>query len=181
MMKKMKKPISSTLICNGVIKRIFLLVLLFPTTLGIAQTGNIKGYTYDQNDNEALMYTSIELLETGQKVFSDEYGQFYFGNIEPGDYKLRVSFVGLLDTIIPVTVVLNQTTEITVSTAYCPYDHEDKTCPQCLKSDKVIPIVYGYPSKGLMRKAKKGKVLLGGCVISGCDPNWHCKRDNHSF
>ena len=38
----------------------------------------------------------------------------------------------------------------------------------------MIPIVYGYPSGSMFRDAARGKIVLGGCVITGNDPKWTC-------
>ena len=47
-------------------------------------------------------------------------------------------------------------------------------CPQC-DSDNVVPIVFGYPSETLLESADRGEVSLGGCCMTGDDPEWHCK------
>jgi hypothetical protein len=66
-------------------------------------------------------------------------------------------------------------------------EHQDKPttppCPQCGKTDKVIPIIYGYPGEDLFRDQQAGKVRLGGCCVSGDgkDPQWYCKRDREEF
>jgi hypothetical protein len=49
-----------------------------------------------------------------------------------------------------------------------------KVCPEN-HTNKLIPIVYGLPGEKLIRKAKKGKVMLGGCIVTDCDPKWYCK------
>lgn len=51
--------------------------------------------------------------------------------------------------------------------------------PKCrVCGARMIPIVYGLPGPGLMRKAEQGKVSLGGCCISGdgTDPEWECPK-----
>ena len=37
-----------------------------------------------------------------------------------------------------------------------------------------IPIVYGFPSGSMVRDAARGKIALGGCVITGNDSKWTC-------
>ncbi|MBI1870915.1 MAG: hypothetical protein HYS07_06970 [Chlamydiae bacterium] len=54
-------------------------------------------------------------------------------------------------------------------------------CPKCGSPENVIPIVYGYPSQGLMDRADQGKVKLGGCVIGGNDPHYYCKKCEQSW
>ena len=48
-------------------------------------------------------------------------------------------------------------------------------CLEC-GSRNVVDILYGYPinSPDLMEKIKQGKIVLGGCVITGNDPAWKC-------
>ena len=53
-------------------------------------------------------------------------------------------------------------------------------CPQC-GSAEVIPIVYGFPGHRMLEKAKRGQIALGGCVISGDDPQWQCSSCRHSW
>jgi len=58
---------------------------------------------------------------------------------------------------------------------------EQKKCPICLSGKHIIPVLYGYPSKKLFRKADAGKVLLGGCIISDSAPLFYCKKDSFQF
>jgi len=37
---------------------------------------------------------------------------------------------------------------------------------------KLLPIVYGYPSEGLMKEAKKDNVILGGSRLMPINPVW---------
>jgi len=48
-----------------------------------------------------------------------------------------------------------------------------RICPKC-KSGRAVPIVYGYASAPMFEAQKQGKIVLGGCVISGDDPHWQC-------
>ena len=51
---------------------------------------------------------------------------------------------------------------------------QDPKCPKC-DSDKVAPIVFGYPSNELFEWADRGEVSLGGCCVTPNDPEWHSK------
>lgn len=53
-------------------------------------------------------------------------------------------------------------------------------CPEC-GSRRAVPIVYGYPTEQLARKAQTGCVILGGCVVSGDDPHFQCKDCDTRF
>lgn len=45
-------------------------------------------------------------------------------------------------------------------------------CPVC--KGKVLPVVYGYPSPKLSRRAQCGEVILGGCIITDHSADWMC-------
>ncbi len=47
------------------------------------------------------------------------------------------------------------------------------TCPICAKA-KLVPIVYGLPGMELRRDSEMGLVSLGGCVVTGSDPELEC-------
>ena len=62
----------------------------------------------------------------------------------------------------------------------CMFAKSDSICPKCNRSDKVIPIIYGLVI--LKQGHKDGEnVKLGGCVRSGCDPQYYCKRNKYRF
>ena len=53
-------------------------------------------------------------------------------------------------------------------------------CPAC-GSLKVAPIVYGLPSEELEEEAKRGNVVLGGCLVDEHNPEWACQTCDHSW
>jgi len=50
-----------------------------------------------------------------------------------------------------------------------------RTCPHC-GSERVARIVYGLPAPDFFEHHDEEKVVLGGCVVTGSDPEWHCKE-----
>mgnify|MGYP006435393845 CR=1 FL=1 len=60
------------------------------------------------------------------------------------------------------------------------YHPKPSVCPAC-DSDKILDIVYGYPAESLDKGAQQGKVILGGCVITGDDPQWQCSKCGTDF
>lgn len=57
-----------------------------------------------------------------------------------------------------------------------------ETCPEC--GDKIIPVIYGYPSPELMQKEAKGEVRLGGCVMNFHNPShyyFYCEKCSKEF
>ena len=55
-----------------------------------------------------------------------------------------------------------------------------RTCPQCGSTD-VVPILYGYPAPEAREEADRGEIALGGCVITGDDPQRHCNACGNDF
>ncbi len=47
-------------------------------------------------------------------------------------------------------------------------------CMDC--NGEIVEIVYGLPSMELVDQANSGKVILGGCCISGVSPEWGCLK-----
>jgi len=57
---------------------------------------------------------------------------------------------------------------------------EKSRCPAC-GSLSGVPIVQGYPDASLRAQAKRGEVVLGGCEITGFDPNRCCQACGHQW
>ena len=54
------------------------------------------------------------------------------------------------------------------------FDQNRGKCPNC-GSRKVVPIVYGYPAEETVQRQFRDEVELGGCVVTGDDPERACK------
>ncbi|RZK50038.1 MAG: hypothetical protein EOO59_16140 [Hymenobacter sp.] len=66
--------------------------------------------------------------------------------------------------------------------APCPYRYPAASRPACVggHTDRLLPIVYGRPTPHTLRQAQQGRLVLRGCLVSGCDPRYYCpihKRD----
>jgi hypothetical protein len=48
-------------------------------------------------------------------------------------------------------------------------------CPNCGSGD-VRPIAFGLPSEEAAQAARRGEIVLGGCVVTGNDPQWFCSN-----
>ncbi len=59
-----------------------------------------------------------------------------------------------------------------VSSAVAPMPFE--TCPHCHQTIERVEIVYGLPGSELGEAYERGEVFLGGCVVTGDDPEWAC-------
>jgi hypothetical protein len=61
-------------------------------------------------------------------------------------------------------------------------NEKPEVCPKC-RSERVAEIRYGLPdfSEELERELEAGEVVLGGCVVTGGDPSWHCVECGHRW
>jgi len=57
---------------------------------------------------------------------------------------------------------------------------KDKSCPNC-NSHYLQAICYGYPGDEMSASYIRGEIMLGGCCISGNDPQWHCTECQTRF
>ena len=53
-------------------------------------------------------------------------------------------------------------------------------CPNC-DAPNPVPIVYGMPGPELAKKAEEGRVVLGGCCVTGEDPQWRCRKCGYEW
>ncbi len=58
-------------------------------------------------------------------------------------------------------------------TAPLIFARKPRKCPAC-GGERIVPIIYGEPMECLMKEEVEGKVILGGCCITGNDPEWGC-------
>ncbi|TBW29949.1 carboxypeptidase-like regulatory domain-containing protein [Gramella sp. KN1008] len=164
-----------------IFKTIFFVLLFIQA--GFAQKGMIRGHIQDTVKNEGVAFAKVLINELDRETGTDVTGDFSFGDIPPGTYSLQVwiqDYPGReIDSIV---IAPDGITDISILfPPECNFNHNDMTCPVCNKKDEVIPIVYGLPREEIFKKAEEGKVKLGGCVVSTCDPQWYCKRDKKSF
>jgi ribosomal protein L37AE/L43A len=53
-------------------------------------------------------------------------------------------------------------------------------CPNC-GSDRVMPIVYGFPSPALLDMAMQRFIAIGGCTVDGSESLWACDTCHHEW
>ena len=54
-----------------------------------------------------------------------------------------------------------------------------KLCPDC--NGKLLPVRYGFPGPEMMEQARRGEIVLGGCIVSDDDPAWGCSECGARF
>jgi len=171
----------------------FSIILMFiGISFCIAQNGVINGKIIAEIPEEVGFIAEntkviLEINGVERTTIVDKNLNFSFYNLKSDSIRIRTEpdYYGQQRTYIGF-IKPNDTIDLKIPLALsCKYDQskENKTCPVCEKEDQVIPISYGLiaeiTKKGEEKKEKEYK--SGGCVTTGCDPNWYCKRDEFKF
>jgi hypothetical protein len=86
-------------------KRLFLATLLLLTvSVLFSQTGTIKGFVYDKASGEPIIFTNVYLYKTTYGSSTDVNGYFIITKVPPGEYTLRVTYLGYDTISIPVSM-----------------------------------------------------------------------------
>lgn len=174
-------------------KKTFCIIFIFIGILcGVAQNGVINGKIIAENPDDIELISKktkviLEINGIEKSATVDENLNFTFYNVPSDSILLRTEPKSITrNRIITGFLKPNQIVEIEIPYSLtCKYDKSKKNiiCPVCEKKDEVMPIRYGL----IVNIAKKGKeennkkYKDGGCVTTGCDPNWYCNRDEIEF
>ncbi|WP_242202408.1 TonB-dependent receptor [Aestuariivivens insulae] len=94
------------------IKKLILLTsFLFSALITYGQYGSLKGKVVS-NQQKALEYVNVSLLNTQYGTFTNSHGNFILNDIIAGEYQLNVSYVGYKPQKIILTVKNNETTSL---------------------------------------------------------------------
>jgi hypothetical protein len=162
-----------------------LIFLVFSISCQVfSQTGSIEGKVIFKLDSLVLPGATVVVSGTRIGAQTDINGFFELSKLKVGKYNLIVEYLGYgKDTIQNVIVKDAAETKIIMGlpAGKCHERTDSKACPLDGKSKYVIPIVYGLPNRKTMRKMEKGKVKLGGCEVTGCEPYWFCEEHKKEF
>jgi hypothetical protein len=157
------------------------LLFLFIFISGYSQTANFTGHVIEKKTETGFPGVTVELNQEGKVVYetqTDFDGNYTIKNVKLGAYEFKLKLIGYQDFVIKdFYISQNRALEFIFPN---PCKESVKICPKN-HTDKLIPIVYGMPGEKLIKKAKKGKVMLGGCIVTDCDPKWYCKVHKIEF
>jgi hypothetical protein len=163
-------------------KLLFLVLLVFLFNTALCQYGNFQLFIAGADSNIMKDPVFIELTLDTQKISSGYIPFNRLFDIErlvPGMYKLAIHQIGRRPDYYDSLIILDgQTKKLTATyPGPCQFIYSKGYKPKCPfgHSDNIIPIVYGMPGKKLMEKSQHGKIYLGGCLISDCDPRYYCR------
>ncbi|HSW56427.1 MAG TPA: carboxypeptidase-like regulatory domain-containing protein [Ignavibacteriaceae bacterium] len=97
-------------------KQFLLLLLLTPLLIYAGTTGKLSGSVKDAQTGEALVGANIMIVGTDLGAATNVNGSYVILNIPPGNYSVRISFIGYESKIITeVGIVVDQTTVLDVT------------------------------------------------------------------
>jgi len=77
----------------------------------MAQTGDVKGFVYDDSSGEPIIFTNVVLEGTTFGATTDINGYYSISKVTPGEYILVCSYIGFETAKVPITVAANQITD----------------------------------------------------------------------
>ena len=162
-------------------KPIIVFVFFLISLSTFCQTGQINGQIKKQDTLLEFKYLVVVLKQSDSIIkgtVPDIYGHFSLNNIAEGFYSLVIQQIGYRDDVTD-SLKISRDTTIDVNFIYplpCKFVYIKGQKVKCIggHTDNIIPILYGLPAKKTFEKAKKGLVLLGGCIVSDCDPHYYC-------
>lgn len=160
-----------------------ILILSAQNTVFPQGFGSVTGIVYDSIGGSGVPYASLRFLNAGLGTRSDREGKFEFAAVPAGGDVLECALLGYgSPRRINLEITADSAIFLVIDLSICEYDLIGSgDCPVCGRSNEAIPIVYGEPAGRTLRKAKRGKVYLGGCAVTQCDPHWYCKRDKVKY
>lgn len=161
---------------------LFILILLATRFMCPAQA--VSGRVISVPDSSALAGVKITVAGTARTTETDGQGNFYFDSIPAGEFRLAFAYAGHRDTSMMYSCDSTPNQFLYVPfVLICNYSRSAVVtgCPHCHRRNEVIPIKYGFATSKIVKQAEHGELVLGGCMITGCEPWWHCKRCRKNF
>jgi hypothetical protein len=134
----------------------------------------------------------IEVLsDTGILISSTNNGNITstgYTSIKSGIYKVQARWDGQ-PTLVYDNIVILKGQRLVLNFRFngpCLFDRPKDYIPTCPKNhlDSIVPILYGLILQKFNKKTGKvieNDVEYGGCVVTGCDPQFYCKLHKLEF
>ncbi len=140
--------------------------------IGITITDTVKPYFLDIFAwREKKIVSKITVIQDGVYLIKDLPEGYYKFEFHSFESRSRILYIDSVKVFNDSTTVLK-----VIYPGPCKFIYTQGLAPECPynHTDKIVRILYGYPTKKMMKKAKKGLIFLGGCTISDCDPRYYC-------
>lgn len=84
-----------------------LLLTIFSLTVN-AQTGTIRGFIYEEETGEPVIFTNVYLYKTTHGAATDVNGYFAISKVPPGNYTLMITYLGYDSLKMDITVIADE-------------------------------------------------------------------------
>jgi hypothetical protein len=85
-------------------KGLLVCVLMMVFSFGYSQTGTLRGYVYDMDSGEPVIYGTLVIEGTDKGENTDFNGFYNFSNLDAGTYTLKISYLGYEDVFETVEI-----------------------------------------------------------------------------
>lgn len=154
----------------------FLLLLTAPFFLS-AQTGSVRGFLYDKENGEPILFTPVFLKGTQYGTTTDVNGFYSITKVEPGNYTLTVSTVGYDTILIPIVITADKVLDkqlfvkkgiVNLKTVEVSAEKEAKKTEVMVSVSKITPKeIKSVPAIGGEPDLAQYLQVLPGVVMSG--------------
>lgn len=100
--------------------RLLFFLFMVPALLW-AQNGSLSGTVTDSESEEPLVGATVVLVGTYKGAFSNDVGTFSIADIKPGDYTVKITYVGYADVVyngVSISAGETQRIELTMQPSY---------------------------------------------------------------
>ena len=85
-------------------KKTLLLLFIFTSFFAFSQSGNIRGFVYDKESGEPIIFCNVFLEGTTTGAATDINGMYNISKVNPGDYILTVTYIGYDTTKVEINL-----------------------------------------------------------------------------
>ena len=85
-------------------KKTLLLLFIFNSFFAFSQSGNIRGFVYDKESGEPIIFCNVFLEGTTTGAATDINGMYNISKVNPGDYILTVTYIGYDTTKVEINL-----------------------------------------------------------------------------
>lgn len=163
------------------------MLLAFPFLLfSFSETGEpeaiLRGRVLDSTGYGHVQSAELHFIKNDTTIISDPQGYFQIHLKKNLGDSIVVKHWNLGTTTVAFSLHDREVRDLDIHFQQsCRSLSITDVCPICHSNKNVIPIIYGYPTQKGMRRAKRGKFILGGCMVNDCSPAHYCKKDNIQF
>lgn len=93
---------------NTLLTFFFVAIILCCNKMAVSQNATIKGFVYEKETGEPVIFTNVYLKKTNIGATTDNNGYFVITQIPPGNYTLMVTYLGYDSLVMPISIKANE-------------------------------------------------------------------------